>query len=269
MPSRILTLRRPGGCATCGLALDKGAKAFWDPDARLVFCLDDRPVAIPGVDLGVAGRSAQREHDRRVAKRDQVVRARHPVIGGALLAVTGEPQTTRAWASGVKGEFVVGRRLDALTRQGVITLHDRKVPKSRANIDHISIGPSGVFVVDAKFRERGRVEKGGSGSLFKPGPSQLYVGRRNCTDLATKMKSQVQTVASALAGLPEAVDVPITPILAFVNADCGVFASPIEIGGVLVVGPKELDRRIARRGPLPSARRAAIAVRLSNVLRPA
>ena len=269
MAARVLTLRRPGRCATCGVSLDKGTKAFWDPDARLVFCAIHRPTDNPELDLGVAGRSAQREHDRKVARRDQRVRAKHPAIGGALLAISGQPQTTRSWANGARGEVVIGRRLDALARKGVITLHDRKVPHSRTNIDHISIGPRGVFVIDAKYREQGRVEKRGSGSIFRSGSPQLYVGRRNCSELVTKMGGQVQTVTSALAGLPEAVDVPVRPVLAFVNAEWGVFASSIEVDGVLVVWPRELVRRVARPGPLPHARRAAIAVRLSSALRPA
>jgi Nuclease-related domain len=40
--------------------------------------------------------------------------------------------------------------LAALERQGWAVLHDLAVPRSRANIDHLVIGPGGVFVIDSK-----------------------------------------------------------------------------------------------------------------------
>ncbi len=36
-------------------------------------------------------------------------------------------------------------------------LHDRRIPGSRANIDHIAIATSGVWVIDAK-RYKGKVQ---------------------------------------------------------------------------------------------------------------
>ena len=39
----------------------------------------------------------------------------------------------------------------------VWTLHDRRVPGTRGNIDHIVVGPAGVFVIDAK-NYQGKIE---------------------------------------------------------------------------------------------------------------
>ena len=44
-------------------------------------------------------------------------------------------------------------------------LHDLAVPRSRANLDHLAIGPGGVFVIDSK-QYRGRLQLDSSGGLW-------------------------------------------------------------------------------------------------------
>lgn len=105
---------------------------------------------------GVAGGSARREHARRRASREQRVRERHPVIGGALLALVGEPEHERSWLRGAEGEERAARELERRVAGKVVLLHDRRL-SGRANIDHLAIAPSGVWVIDTK-RYRGRVE---------------------------------------------------------------------------------------------------------------
>ena len=97
-----------------------------------------------------AGGSARREYERLKARREAHVRARHPRLGGLILAVTDEPQTTTNWAVGAEGERKLGAGLDGLVDEGVMSLHDRLRPGTRGNIDHLAIGPSGVWVIDAK-----------------------------------------------------------------------------------------------------------------------
>jgi hypothetical protein len=53
------------------------------------------------------------------------------------------------WLRGAAGEAATARILDRLPSRWAV-LHDRSVPGSRANIDHLVIGPSGVWVVDTK-----------------------------------------------------------------------------------------------------------------------
>jgi hypothetical protein len=55
--------------------------------------------------------------------------------------------------------------LTALERHGWAVLHDLAVPGSRANIDHLLIGPGGVFVIDSK-QYRGRLQLHSSGCLW-------------------------------------------------------------------------------------------------------
>jgi hypothetical protein len=54
------------------------------------------------------------------------------------------------WQRGAQGERRTARLLDRLTRDGYVVFHDLAVPGSPANIDHLVIGPSGVFVIDSK-----------------------------------------------------------------------------------------------------------------------
>ena len=73
-----------------------------------------------------------------------------------------------AWRRGAAGERRTARLLDLLERQGWAVLHDVAVPGSRANIDHLVIGPGGVFVVDSK-QYRGRLRLDSSGQLWHGG----------------------------------------------------------------------------------------------------
>ncbi|OLT16276.1 hypothetical protein BJF80_06705 [Serinicoccus sp. CUA-874] len=146
----------------------------------------------------MAGSSARREHERRVAQREERVRSRHPRLGGLLLAISEEPQSTKAWATGAVGEERLGRRLDATAGPLVRVLHDRGIPRSRANLDHLVVCSSGVFVVDAK-RYRGRPHHVVEGGFFTPRVDKLLVGRRDCTRLVDAGLKQADLVRRALA----------------------------------------------------------------------
>lgn len=61
------------------------------------------------------------------------------------------------WEKGADGEVAVARALAELP-EGWVALHDLAWPgRQRANLDHVVVGPGGVFVVDAK-NWSGRVE---------------------------------------------------------------------------------------------------------------
>ena len=70
-----------------------------------------------------------------------------------------------AWRRGAAGERRTARLLAALERYGWAVLHDLEVPGSRANLDHLVIGPGGVFVIDSK-QYRGRLQLDPSGRLW-------------------------------------------------------------------------------------------------------
>ena len=62
-----------------------------------------------------------------------------------------------AWRRGAAGERRTAQLLAPLERQGWAVLHDLAVPGSRANLDHLVIGPGGVFMIDSKHY-RGRLQ---------------------------------------------------------------------------------------------------------------
>jgi hypothetical protein len=71
---------------------------------------------------------------------------------------------TSAWRRGAKGERLTARRLRRLGR-GWTVFHDLAIPGSRANADHLVIGPPGVFLIDSKHY-RGRLTLTPEGTLW-------------------------------------------------------------------------------------------------------
>jgi Nuclease-related domain len=58
------------------------------------------------------------------------------------------------WLQGAGGEESVGALLDGLVGEGWLAIHD--VSLGRGNVDHIVVGPGGVFAVETKSH-RGRI----------------------------------------------------------------------------------------------------------------
>ena len=81
-----------------------------------------------------------------------------------------------------------------------MVLHDRRIPRRTSNIDHIAVGPSGVFVIDTKRYQGARVKKAYLGPIWNPGPAQLMVQGRNRTNLVSKTLPQSEAVSRALDG---------------------------------------------------------------------
>jgi hypothetical protein len=75
---------------------------------------------------------------------------------------------TVAWRRGARGERRTARRLRPLLRNGWTVLHDVAIPGSRANADHLLIGPPGMFLVDSKAWH-GHITLGPDGSAWHNG----------------------------------------------------------------------------------------------------
>jgi len=258
-----LRLRYAGTCVVCGAALAQGAPALYDKASKTVRCVVCPNVAAlapivaessavdpvaelvhderTSIDFGAAGASAQREHDRRAAKREERVKERFGRrFGGLLLAVVDEPQSTRAWALGALGERKLAEALADVS--DIVVLHDRKVPGTRGNIDHLVIAPGGLFVVDAK-RYKGRLQIRDKGGLFRT-DKRLYVGGRDCSHLADNMGWQVKAVETLL----ESVDckVAITPVLCFLEVEWPLLFAPESFHGVRLESPRSLRKLVTR-----------------------
>jgi Nuclease-related domain len=130
------------------------------------------------------------------------------VVGGLAAVAAGWGLRFRpspdavAWRRGAAGERRTARLLDPLERHGWAILHDLAVPGSRANIDHLVIGPGGVFVIDSK-QYRGRLQLDPSG--------RLWHGRYPLAPTVRAVKFEADRAAQVLTD-PDVVVVPIAAV---------------------------------------------------------
>jgi len=252
-----------GICSSCGTPLPRGMPAVWDRATRTMHCIEcptvpDAPEPRP-VDEGLAGGSARRKHERLVAKRDAAINEQYGRrLGKVVRAVTSEPQSTRAWAIGARGEEKLAAALAGV--DGLRALHDRRVRGTPRNIDHIVVAPAGVFVVDAKHYE-GRIEVRNRGWFFRP-DHRLYVGGRDKSQLARDMAWQVEAVESALRAVGVDPMPPITPVLCFVDGDWPLISPPDEFEGVHLESERSIRKLVLRSHEL----HAAVIERLTAIL---
>lgn len=292
-------MRYAGKCTPCGVGLLAGVHAFYDREAKSVTCVDCASATSPGaverreglpetldgdelnapsaiaasagtevgeLFVGVPGASARNENERRKNKRVARIREAHPIIGGLILALSDDPQSTQAWATGAQGEEVLGARFNGLVDEGVRVLHDRRIPPTKANIDHIAIGPTGVFVIDAKKYAGRRPSLRVEGGILRPRTQTLVVGTRLSTNLVDGVKKQVDHVTTALAdaGLG---DIPVHGMLCFIEADWPLLGGDFTIDGVQVLWPRKAAEQLVQPGPLDDAT-ALIAQRVLAVAFP-
>lgn len=187
------------------------------------------------VDPGTAGASARREHERRRARREERILAKHPKLGGLILALSDDPQSTTAWDTGALGEERLGQRLNEFASPTLRVLHDRRLPGSRANIDHVAVTPTGVYVIDAKRYVDRRPSLRVEGGILRPRVERLMFGSRDRTKLVDGVLNQVDVVKTFLGA-----DVPVTGVLCFIESDWPLIGGSFTIRGVEVLWPKKL-----------------------------
>lgn len=262
-----LHLRYPGTCAVCGITLAVGVEALYDVTTRSVRCIacpEGEQAANERIEAGIAGASAEREYERRVASRDARTKDRFGRrLGGVILALTDEPASTRAWATGARGEQELAAALAGM--DGISVLHDRRVPGTRGNIDHLVIAPAGVFVVDAK-RYDGLIRVRDVGGLLKT-DERLYVGRRDCSTLADNMGWQVEAVVRILQSVT-AQPPPVIPILCFVHGEWPLLRPPSSFRGVRLESERSIRTLVMRSQILDSGVIELLAHCLASALPP-
>jgi hypothetical protein len=177
-----------------------------------------------------------------------------------MLAVSEEQQSTTAWDIGALGEEKLGKGLDGLASDTLRLLHDRRLPRSKANIDHLAVTASGVYVIDAK-KYQGRPHLKIEGGLFRPRVERLLVGSRDCTKLVDGVLKQVYVVRGLLDD-----DVPVHGVLCFVEADWPLISGTFTTRGVQALWPKKLYRKLQAEGPFTAETVAEIHRNLAHAL---
>jgi hypothetical protein len=227
-------------------AVDRLIESLTEPKASLL-------------DTGQPGRSAQVAYERRHMRREERIDARWGKhVAPIVKRLSDDPQSTRAWANGAWGEEWVGGNLERLLGGRAVILHDRRVPRTRGNFDHLAIASSGVWVIDTKNYE-GRVELRDVGGWFRV-DRRLYVAGRDRTKLVGGLDWQVKAVETCLAEM----EVRVRPVLCFVKG-WGRWQKPFEIDGTLVIWSAKLAEWIAEAGPLDAATVKRVAILLADV----
>ena len=260
-----MRLRYAGTCRLCDAHLPAREPAIYERSSRTVRCIDcwaSGPAQPPAaaeaaappaaqdvepsdVASGSAGASARREHERRRSNHEKRLRERWGRLGGLAVALSSEPQSTAAWSRGAVGEERVGRMLDDLVDRGVLALHDRQVPESRANIDHLAVTAAGVWVIDAK-RYTGRPRLSVEGGVIRPRVEKLYVGSRNCTRLVDSVLKQAGLVRDVVGD-----QVPVHAALCFVDADWPLIGGDFVTRDVRVAWPRRLSAALTSDAGAP------------------
>jgi len=271
---KVITLRYAASCSNCSIRLQAGVHGRWNSVNKSITCMSCNsgaerilPVITPdenssqklerradGLETtrtgesGVAGRSARREYERRQAKQTNRIESvwGTGLMGRIVKAIAGEPSSTSAWSKGASGEERVAEVLHQHLGSRAVLLHDRRVPRTRGNIDHIVVASSGVWIIDAK-RYSGEVRRRDVGGWFKT-DMRLYVGRRDCSKAIAGMQWQLDAVTEALG---QRQDIPVHTCLSFVGAEWPLFfAKPFMIENVWVSWPTKLVELVAQPGSL-------------------
>jgi hypothetical protein len=224
---------------------------------------DDRPMTEPvpqppddELDLGVAGASARREHERRRAAREQRTREAHPRIGGLLFMLKDDPRHEAVWARGAGGEEFAAEEFVKHCSEHVLLLHDRRMPRSRANIDHIAICAHGIWVIDSK-RYKGKVV------INNPwfGEKTLKIAGRDQSKLIAGLTKQVDLVKTVLA--ETAPGIPVQGAVAFMGDGLPALGK-LSFKGYPIRYPKQLAKLLNADGELTPEMVRALAIELAR-----
>jgi hypothetical protein len=104
------------------------------------------------------------------------------------------PEYIERWGDGAKGEIRTGEELEKLRAHGYLFRHDLDGPSG--NLDHLVVGPPGVFLLDSKMwhgrvivgGRNVRVERGHDGLDNYSARESLIRAKQSARRLSTEMK---------------------------------------------------------------------------------
>jgi hypothetical protein len=109
-----------------------------------------------------------------------------------VIARVSPPPWIENWQNGAWGERSTARALKPLEREGWIVLHD--LPARFGNIDHVVVGPTGVYLLDSK-RFGGTVTVDDTGMTVRrvddPDLSYQHTGTGHVVSLARQTHDQI------------------------------------------------------------------------------
>lgn len=140
----------------------------------------------------------------------------------------------RAWRIGADGEEAVAARLARLGDRWKV-LHAVPVGYRGSDIDHVVIGPAGVFTVNAKHHPDATVWVGGD----------TFMVNGQCVPYVRNSRHEARRTAKLLAAAG-AGTVDVTGLIAVMGA-LGGFTVKAQPDGVVVTTRKEVGKWLARQ----------------------
>ncbi len=244
LPASI-KVKYPGSCAACTRPLPRGVDAFYIRGAKAMVCVECTRLEVSlGLATNAAGAGAERMAEAASRRHAQRLLAAYPILGEQLLENAKPPASVQAWIRGADGERIVGKALDELVHDGRIeVLHDRLIPGTRSNIDHIVIGPRRITVIDAKHY-RGAIIR----TKKVDATRTLFVDDKEASHLVDGVRAQCAKVRAELGTYYDEV---VEGTLAFVGANHGSLGGTFGSRGIACMNVKEAVGRAAFSGWVP------------------
>jgi hypothetical protein len=172
-----------------------------------------------------------------------------------------------SWRPQSVGERRLAHRLSGLGG-AVISLAGLSAPESRGTIDHLVVGPAGLYVIATSHARNAAVDIQRTQPAGTTAPRErLVVGGRDRTRLSTALRAQAAAVRNVLEAGRQFSQVPVVAVLCFVDAQFPLFAT-LEINGVRVLRLAGTTKLVVSPGPFGPGARQAIANQLGRSLGP-
>ena len=229
---KLISAKRLSTCEICSNDFPIGTQIYWSKARSVIRCLEDLNATGPKKVDGTPGVAARTKFKNKNKKRQEVITQKYGKFLGSVINFLQEDSDEKSnWEKGFEGEEQIGEILNELSQlDEFFVLHDRKIPNSRANIDHIVISNRGVFIIDTK-------NYSGSISVYEKSNTQkskeiLYIGRVNQNRLIEGVKNQKLRVEKVLH--ESNFKIPVFGMLAFYEGNWSGESIPQEINGVLI-----------------------------------
>jgi hypothetical protein len=141
---------------------------------------------------------------------------------------------------GFMGERVVGEALNQLAADGFRIFHD--LPFDGFNLDHVVVGPPGVFVFETKARRKTRKETGQKEYRVSYDGEKLRWPDGTCDSFGIEQAIRNAKTLSGFLGTAAAVKVWVKPVLVLP----GWMIDRKAVGAVNVLNPKEIRASFPR-----------------------
>jgi hypothetical protein len=152
------------------------------------------------------------------------------------------------WEKGEAGEVLVAQLLDVLSPDGFFRLDDRRLPNSEANLDHVLVGPTGVFVIDTK---------NWSGSITITGRTLRRNGIRRDSEIE-RLRMHAIAVSTVLENDVSQFRVEVRPVACFVGS--AAVAEGPALDGVHLVNGVDLVAFVKSHAPVLTGAQTTIAL---------